>query len=261
MLAALYQTAVKTLRSEADSPDNIVCLLTAPTGPAAFNIPGLTLHSAFSFPQCVYEKQAISQSKLSSLRVKYSNLSLLIIDEISMVGSDFLHLVSRRLNEIKGTPDALFGGISVLVFGDLYQLPPVGETPMFNAPKQPMLKLYGTLWDNFSGTELTQIMRQKEDIRFAEMLNRLRTESQTKQDIQSLTESLISSSEPSYPTEAIHLFPTNAQVDAYNMKKLNELAAHVYSLKAEDTCKEIQTGQMSVSIPKNPRDTGCLLDF
>ena len=160
LIKAIYQTAVKTLRSEADSPDDIVCLLTAPTGPAAFNIRGLTLHSAFSFPQCVYEKQAISQSKLSSLRVKYSNLSLLIIDEISMVGSDFLHLVSRRLNEIKGTPDALFGGISVLVFGDLYQLPPVGETPIFNAPKQAMLKLYGTLWDNFSGTELTQIMHR-----------------------------------------------------------------------------------------------------
>ena len=185
---------------------------------------------------------------------------MLIIDEISMVGSDFLHLVSRRLNEIKGTPEALFGGISVLVFGDLYQLPPVGETPVFNLPKNRMLRLYGTLWDNFSATELTQIMRQKEDRSFSEMLNRIRTDSQTKADEQLLEERIISPSDPSYPTEAIHLFPTNDQVDAYNSKKLNELSTHVYSIKAEDTCKEIQTGQMSVTMPKNPTDTGGLLE-
>lgn len=260
LIKAIYQAAVKTLRSEADTPDDIVCLLTAPTGPAAFNIHGQTLHSAFSFPQCVYEQQTISQAKLSSMRIKYSNLSLLIIDEISMVGSDFLHLVSRRLNEIKGTPDALFGGISILAFGDLYQLPPVAETSIFNLPKKPMLRLYGTLWDNFSGAELTQIMRQKEDKSFAEMLNRLRTKSQTKQDIETLSARLISPSDPSYPSEAIHLFATNAQVDKYNYEKLNELSAHVYTMKAEDTCKEIQTGQMSVTISKNPRDTGGLLE-
>ena len=60
LIKAIYQTVVKTLRSEADSPDDVVCLLTAPTGPAAFNIHGQTLHSAFSFPQCVHEKQTIS---------------------------------------------------------------------------------------------------------------------------------------------------------------------------------------------------------
>ena len=104
---------MKTLGSEADTLHDIVCLLTAPTGPAAYNMHGQTIHSAFSFPQCVYEQQTISQARLSSLRVKYSDLTLLIIDEISMVGTDFLHLLSKRLNEIKGTPNALFGGISV----------------------------------------------------------------------------------------------------------------------------------------------------
>lgn len=201
---------MKTLRSETDTPDDIVFLLTAPTGPAAYNIHGQTIHSAFSFPQCVYEQQTISQARLSSLRVNYSNLSLLTIDEISMVGTDFLHLLSKRLNEIKGTPNALFGGISVLSFGGLYQLPPVGELPIFSLPKNPMLRLYGTLWDDFSGSELTQIMRQKDDKSFSEMLNRLGTKSHAKEDIETLSGRLISPSDPTYPSEAIHLFATNA---------------------------------------------------
>ena len=206
----------------------------APTGPAAYNIHGQTIHSAFSFPQCVYEQQTILSSKTIISESKILKSFSAYIDEISMVGTDYLHLLSKRLNEIKGIPNALFGGISALAFGDLYQLFPVGELSIFNLQKNPMLRLYGTLWDDFSGSELTQIRRQKDDKSFAEMLNRLRTKSHTKEDIETLSGRLVSPSHPTYPSEAIHLFATNVQVDAHNMKKLNELSTHVYTVKAEE---------------------------
>ena len=68
-------------------PDDITVLLTAPTGVAAFNIQGMTLHAALLLSISKFSSQPLSQDKLNMLRTKLSNLQLLIIDEISMVGS------------------------------------------------------------------------------------------------------------------------------------------------------------------------------
>ena len=56
-----------------------------------------------------------------------------IIDEVSMIGSNMLLEIQRRLQQIKGvSDDKVFGGVSILAVGDLYQLPPVGQTPLFS---------------------------------------------------------------------------------------------------------------------------------
>ena len=72
--------------------------------------------------------QPLNSEKLNTLRVKLSHLTLLVIDEVSMVGSNMLLEIHKRLQQIKGvSADHMLGGISILAVGDLYQLPPVGQ--------------------------------------------------------------------------------------------------------------------------------------
>ena len=95
---------------------------------------GMTLHSAFLLGESRYDGfQPLSSEKVNTLRSKLSKLVLLIIDEVSMVGADMLLEVHKRLQQIKGVPnDVMFGGVSVLAVGDLYQLPPVAQPMLFS---------------------------------------------------------------------------------------------------------------------------------
>lgn len=102
-------------------PD-VVVLLTVPTGVAAFNINGMTLHSALLLGSSKYSGfQPLSHDRLHTLQTKLSQLMLLIIDEAIMVGSNMLPEIHRRLQQIKGVSgDAIFGGVSILAVEDLY---------------------------------------------------------------------------------------------------------------------------------------------
>ena len=150
-------------------PDDVIVLLTAPTGVAAFNIGGMTLHSALLLG-CTRRTgfQPLSNDRLTTLRCKLSKLMLIIIDEVSMVGSNMLLEIHKRLQQIKGvTCDVMFGDVSVLAVGDLYQLPPIGQPAVFDKVTDSYAQLYksGSLWvDGFKMIELTEIMRQKEDV-------------------------------------------------------------------------------------------------
>ena len=151
-------------------PDDVIVLLTAPTGVATFNI---TLHSALLLGTSKYTGfQPLNHDKLNTLRAKLSNL---IIDEMSMVGSNMLLEIHKRLQQIKGvSPDVTFGGVTILAGSDLYQLPPVGQPLLFSSVSDGYTQLYrsGSLWvDEFEMIELTEIMRQQGDSRFAEMLS------------------------------------------------------------------------------------------
>ena len=147
-------------------PDDVLVLLTAPTGVAAFNVNGMTLHSAFLLGKSRYGGfQPLSSEKVNTLRSKLSKLVLLIIDEVSMVGADMLLEVHKRLQQIKGVPhDVMFGGVSVLAVGDLYQLPPVAQPMLFSTVRDSYAQLYqsGSIWqDEFEILELDEIMRQR----------------------------------------------------------------------------------------------------
>ena len=100
-----------------------------------------------------------------------------IIDEVSMVGSNML----QRLQQIKGvSDDKVFGGVSILAVGDLY--PPVGQSPLFSTVSDCYAQLYGSgsLW-HFLMLELTEVMRQRDDLAFSELLCRVRTSYRTNQ--------------------------------------------------------------------------------
>jgi hypothetical protein len=77
-------------------------------------------------------------------------LTILIIDEISMESAKDLYHIHRRLCDIKCTsdPDTYFGGVSILAFVDLYQLPPMGAKPVFSLPENALARLDGSLWEN-----------------------------------------------------------------------------------------------------------------
>ena len=102
-----------------------------------------------------------------------------------MVGSNVFHQIHRRLEEIKGTNyfDSLFENVTVISVGDLYQLPPVGGNFVFDLPKDPYARLHESLWSTFLLAELTNVMRQKNDKQFVEILNRVRAADCTDMDI------------------------------------------------------------------------------
>ena len=132
VIRLIQSDTLKLLRlSGTVQPDDVLVLLTAPTGVAAFLINGMTLHSALLLGRGKYGKfQPLNHDRLNSLRSKLSNLVLLIIDKVSMVGSNMLLEIHKRLQQIKAVlPDVMFGGISILAVGNLYQLPPVGQSP------------------------------------------------------------------------------------------------------------------------------------
>ena len=91
----------------------------------------MTLHSALLLGCSKYQNfQPLGHERLNTLRSKLSHLMLVIIDEVSMVGSNMLLEIHKRLQQIKGVADD--GGVSILAVGDLYQLPPVGQPLLFS---------------------------------------------------------------------------------------------------------------------------------
>ncbi|VDI08176.1 Hypothetical predicted protein [Mytilus galloprovincialis] len=221
LISCIYQMALRKLQTIGDNPDDVHVLLTAPTGTAAHNISGVTLHSAFLLPLGQTKSYIkLSDDKRNALRSKASKIRLLIIDEISMVGSELLLQIHYRLCEITGINEP-FGGISVLAFGDLFQLPPVMQQFVFKPSKDPLSRMYGNLWDDFSLYELTEIMRQKDDFKFAELLNRIRNATFTSEDIEVLKGRDTTIHPLKHPIDCLHVYSTNAKVDQHNTKMLS----------------------------------------
>ena len=153
-----------------------------------------------------------------------------------------------------------FGNVSVLAVGDLFQLPPVHpEQYIFGDTSDDLANVVGAGWNNFKLIELDQIMRQKDDQTFAEMLNRIREAKATDKDIEMLKSREISPTDPSYPEDALHVYADNKSVNERNAVKLESLNTHVYKIKAKDTKKDIDTRLVTVEqMPKKLSETGGL---
>ncbi|XP_070537517.1 uncharacterized protein [Ptychodera flava] len=175
VLKSLYQVLLKYLSNlPGENPDNIHLLLVAPTGKAAYNIKGTTIHSAFQIPASQgFHYRPLTSERLNTLQAKYRNLKVIFIDEISMVGNGMLNYINLRLQQIMAN-NKIFGGVSVVSFGDLYQLKPVFDGWIFNDLQHDYGPLAVNIWkDLFKMFELTDIMRQKDDQNFAKLLNRI----------------------------------------------------------------------------------------
>ena len=245
--------------------DKPLVLLTAPTGSAAFQISGLTIHSALQLSSngrhLSYEKKAILVNRLSQLK-------LLVTDEISMVGSPQLEDINSRLCMIHGSPDASshnFGGVSILAVGDLYQLPPVKSCAIYKRPN--VIREPGDLaplpWHDFELHELTQSMRQK-DIEFSKVLNVIRVkvpESGSHEDKVLQSRQLnLDEDDPSYPRHAMHVYARNVHAMTRNNKMLESLDGETYICNAKDREKDTHANIADVTFSNNPNKTGNLLN-
>ncbi len=266
VISVIHHDTVKLLRlSRQFEPDDVLVLLTAPTGIAAMNINGMTIHSALLLGISKTSFHALSREKLNTLRLKLSRLKLLIVDEISMVGSNLLLQIHKRLQQITGSTDnTTFGNISILAVGDFYQLQPVGESYIFDQIGDAYARLHqsGSLWvDEFTMMELTEIMRQKEDGEFAELLCRIRKAKCTEQDIKLLSSRCITDDDPDYPSQSLHVYSRNADVDVQNTKMLNQLTPEdqQVAIRAIDKAKDTHTSLIDVTMPTSKANTGGLI--
>ncbi|CAB4032107.1 ATP-dependent DNA helicase PIF1, partial [Paramuricea clavata] len=118
----LYQAALKYYNTRAgDDFHQLKLLMLAPTGKAAFNIKGNTIHNAFAIPACQSLKnyKPLDSSRLNTLRCQLGGLKLIFLDEISMVGSTMFNVqINNRLKDIKGSKQD-FGGVSVVAIEDV----------------------------------------------------------------------------------------------------------------------------------------------
>ena len=111
-----------------ESPVQVV----APTGVAAFNINGTTIHSTLSIPILNNKDFELGSNRLKELQERLQNIIYLIIDEKSMVGRRMLALIDMRLRHaFPENKNEAFGGRSVILFGNFGQLPPVLDLPMY----------------------------------------------------------------------------------------------------------------------------------
>ena len=146
-------------------------LLLAPTGVASTNINGNIVHSGLHIP-CRGKLLPLNDVNKAELRNKYSEVELVIIDEISMVLSKLFYQIHKRLHEIFSPgQDVPFGRKSVLVCGDLCQLPPVPAKPVFTFNDTETMEGFISidLWRKFRLAELDQVMRQDDEM-FVNML-------------------------------------------------------------------------------------------
>ena len=201
----------------------------APTGIAANGIDGQTLHQAFKLPWG-NQYTSLTEKVMTEVRSELRYLSIIIIDEMSMVKADQLYQLHQRLQDIKGNK-LPFGGISIVLCGDLLQLPPVQAAQIFEAPLGEKYRQYHEmtlLWDKFKIIELTHNHRQAGDWDYAEMLNRIRWNKHTEEDLKTLASRISDAS----PADAVYVYGKNAPCKKHNDAMLEGLCGEMHSFMA-----------------------------
>ena len=158
-------------------------LILAPTGMAVYHIKGTTFHTGLCIPpQQLGKLTPLTNDQRNSLRTRLINVSYIFIDEVSMVGSTLSECGNTRLQEIFDCKKP-FGGEHVIAIGDFYQMKPVMDGYIFKNSGKHYTALAPNVWcDNFKIYSLTEILRQKEEKKFCQILNRLRKAQCTEED-------------------------------------------------------------------------------
>ena len=216
-----------------DNPEFPYLLVTAPTGTAAANIRGQTLHSTFGF-SFGNEHYSLSDKIRDEKRSNLKNLRFVIIDEISMVKADLLYQLNMRLREITQKHEKIFGGVAIYTFGDMLQLRPCQARYIFEEPVCQDYKIAfhsGTHWKSFEVINLVENHRQDSDKEYADLLNRVRVGQQTSEDM-SLLETRIRAQGDSDLDGAMFLAGKNVKVNQLNLIGLSKLDSKLYTIEA-----------------------------
>lgn len=224
----------------------------APTGVAAINAEGVTIHSLFQLPPQLFlptpeaRKQLFSEMQMRAQKQRVlRNLELLVIDEVSMVRSDLLDTIDAVLRHIKHQPNHPFGGVQVLVIGDLFQLSPVAREEewrmlqdYYRGPYFFQAHVFQQL--NPVYIELDHVFRQS-NIDFVEILNQVRNNTLTSQSLQMLNARYLPEFNANEQNEYYIVLSThNRKVDAINQREMDALGGKVYCYSAtiKDTFPE-----------------------
>ena len=147
-----------TVKHDDDQP---IVLMTAPIGSAAFQIGGSTIHSIFVLHDNLKSKP--SWEKRSKMQLKLEHMMLPITDERSMVGFKQFQSRNQTMCTLNGTTDGNWGDICILAVDNLYQLPPVGQCPIYMSPQivHTLSDIAPNGWEKIQLCELRQSMRPK----------------------------------------------------------------------------------------------------
>ncbi|MGV8058288.1 MAG: AAA family ATPase [Smithellaceae bacterium] len=213
-------------------------VILAPTGVAAINVGGQTIHSFFHFkpnvtPASIKKKKSAGKEKTTI----YKKLTTIVIDEVSMVRADLLDCIDKflRLNGPEGKLP--FGGVQMIFIGDLYQLPPVvtsAEREIFRShyasPYFFSAKVFCEL--NIVFIELEKVYRQKDD-EFVRLLNAVRNRTVTDDDLATFNSRFNPQFEAPPGSFYLSLTSTNALADTLNEKRLAELPGKIWKAAGE----------------------------
>jgi ATP-dependent exoDNAse (exonuclease V) alpha subunit len=210
-------------------------IVLAPTGIAALNAGGQTIHSFFRFPPRLLTPDMIYRRRNSKI---YREMDTLVIDEISMVRADMMDAMDLFLRKNRGNEEP-FGGVRVILFGDLFQLPPVvssGEEQQylqhqysseyfFSAPAFEHL--------NFDIHELHTVYRQEQRF-FLDILDAIRRQQIDYEQMETLNNRVYPDQLP-YEPPFITLTATNAKADAINTQNIRRLpgSEHFYAARTD----------------------------
>lgn len=231
-------------------------IVAAPTGIAAINAGGVTLHSLFQLPfgyfipennvtnhfnenqQVNTPSSLLKNAKLNRNKIKLiRELELLIIDEVSMLRADLLDAIDTLLRSVKRKSYVPFGGVQLLLIGDLMQLPPVIRDNEWNVLKNYYASIYffnAKAFDNQPPIqiELDKIYRQADE-KFIRLLNNIRDNAVTAADLELLKLHFQPHFKP-LPNEGyIRLTTHNKQADSLNKEELQKINNKSYYFDAE----------------------------
>ncbi|MGF1923890.1 MAG: helix-turn-helix domain-containing protein [Bacteroidia bacterium] len=230
-------------------------VIVAPTGIAAINASGVTIHSLFQLPFGMYlprnpaveleranqhyntPKSMIRHLNMNAAKRRILlDLELLIIDEVSMLRADLLDAIDMVLRYIRKNNSSSFGGVQVLFIGDLHQLPPVVKQDEWSLLSSYYQSIY--FFDALSlqqeppvYIELEKIYRQADEV-FINLLNNLRNNQVTPHDIELLQKYYRANFKPELSDKYITLTTHNQKADALNKTSLADLNARSYFYKA-----------------------------
>ena len=219
----------------------------APTGVAAINAEGVTIHSLFQLPPQLFiptdeaRRQLFAEMQMRANKQRVlRNLELLVIDEVSMVRADLLDTIDAVLRHFKHRPTIPFGGVQLLVIGDLFQLSPVVREeewrllqPFYDGPYFFQARVFRELKPIY--IEFEHVYRQTNQ-EFLSILNEVRNNALTMESLRVLNGRVSDPSDSSDKSDiSITLSTHNSKVDAINQREMDALKGKEYTYKATIT--------------------------
>ena len=236
------------------------CIIAAPTGVAAFNINGVTLHQCCLLPVVnqshgkACDMPLPDRQKLATLRDIWSKVSVLFVDEMSFIPSWMLERLDQHLRLARDLQTLPFGGLHVIFAGDLYQLPPPSGLPAFAS----------RLWLLFQLCELEGNQRAARDPAWAALLARVRVGQQTDADIEVLRNMVIKKGSKKRPApKAVNLYATRQAVAESNRRYKEEhvlnTGEQLHDCPAVDTNVKTGAPLSPDAVWAEPENTGGLV--